>query len=607
MAYTADRLYNEVIRKEMAVLSSKVKVRDIVGYLPCLTITDREEIEAKRESAGNYCAMMVLLDNLRRRENWPGQFITALQQIEQTALANLISDAYNNIRGIHTAPVPAPAPAPASAPASAHVPAASVPIPAPSPAEPSATFTTATIHKIPCSTPPLLTPSVQTPAQTSTSSPINSASRPHSNKTASDSADGHAEVSAPDAPVHTPPRSAHPTKPVLSVIAPDARPPFPVSAPTLTPSAGQSEVSVDARETPTPGISNGLTNVALSGPSSHGPTVPSNPTSYEVNKPDTTSQSSVLPEKVLAATSTSVQHPVQDTNPPETVLARDSQNNPTNSQVGEGVHTSFLTNCRSQGTAQASPSASSGAAAGCSLNFATENEENFSKPGVLQEEEPVSFSSDPSLQFSNMTAESSPSQPARPQAVPNRGEEPVNEHVSVTNSLSSSSTTVPSLYVSDHVGPVQNSIPRAFENGFPEGGNGSYPHQPVEDHYDSLQTRGHVVQFSENPSLQNLSGQPLSMVRQTTIDNSQQISVGIQRNNASEQAGSAASFTTYAGPPQSTFHQSELNASNQVNLPRSELRVESQGVLHQFQSNSHLIAAAAFGMAAVFVALKFKH
>lgn len=62
----------------------------------------QEEIEAKRESAGNYCAMMLLLDNLRRRENWPGQFITALQQIEQPGLANLISDAYNKIRGIHS-------------------------------------------------------------------------------------------------------------------------------------------------------------------------------------------------------------------------------------------------------------------------------------------------------------------------------------------------------------------------------------------------------------------------------------------------------------------------------------------------------------------------
>ncbi|TSW48770.1 Pantothenate kinase 3 [Bagarius yarrelli] len=498
MAFAADKLFNEVIRKEMAVLASKVKVRDIVAYLPCLTITDREEIEAKREIAGNYCAIMVLLDNLRRRENWPEQFITALQQIEQPELSSLISDAYNRIRGIHAAPPPAPAPAPAAAPptpapcsatVSAHA-AASAPfipasspaepsatiaaqavasapsIPAPSPAEPSATVTTATIHKIPCSTLPQLTPLVQTSAQSSTSSPMNSALSSNPNKAAPDSAGGYAGDPAQVAPVHTPPKSTEP-----------------VSAPTFTPFVRQSEVSVDARETPMLGISDSLTNAAISGSSSLGPTVPTNPTSYKVNQPANTSQSSALTQKVPKAASFSVKHPVQDTNPPGTGLARDSQNNTTMNQSQEP----------SQRTAQAPPSASSGA-------FANENQENFSKPGVLREEEPVSFISDPSLQISNMTADSSFIQSARPQAVPSRGEEPVQSlgHVSV------------------HVGSVQNFTPSAFENGFPEVGNSSYSHQPVEDCYESLQTGRHVVQFSENPSLPNLSGQPLSVVSQTT-------------------------------------------------------------------------------------------
>lgn len=62
----------------------------------------QEEIEAKRETAGNYCAMMVLLDNLRRRENWPAQFISALQTCEQWALANELSEAYDRLRGTHS-------------------------------------------------------------------------------------------------------------------------------------------------------------------------------------------------------------------------------------------------------------------------------------------------------------------------------------------------------------------------------------------------------------------------------------------------------------------------------------------------------------------------
>lgn len=62
----------------------------------------QEEIEAKRETHGNYNAMMVLLDNLQRRENWPDQFISALRTCEQSALANKINEEYDKIRGIHS-------------------------------------------------------------------------------------------------------------------------------------------------------------------------------------------------------------------------------------------------------------------------------------------------------------------------------------------------------------------------------------------------------------------------------------------------------------------------------------------------------------------------
>lgn len=41
MAYVGERLYDEFIRKNMANLASRVKVREIVPYLACLTNTDR--------------------------------------------------------------------------------------------------------------------------------------------------------------------------------------------------------------------------------------------------------------------------------------------------------------------------------------------------------------------------------------------------------------------------------------------------------------------------------------------------------------------------------------------------------------------------------------
>ncbi|XP_053476951.1 mitochondrial antiviral-signaling protein [Ictalurus furcatus] len=705
MAYAGDRLYKEVIRKMMGDLATKVRVREIIAYLPCLTLSDREEIEAKRETYGNYNAMMVLLDNLQRRENWPDQFISALRTCEQWALANKISEEYDKIRGIHTqrrtaaaasAPVlPAVASvSPAAPPAPAPAPAAAVPSPAPAPAEASATVTTATIHSVPCSTPPFLTTSVEASAQPATPL-INSPPGPYSNIAAPASTEAPALVSAPDALVHAPPESAQPAEPPLSVLASDARPPSPVSAPTLTPSIGQSEVPgasapinsspepcsniaspamteapalvsalensvqphrkpahpaeppllvphaippspvsapevtpsvgqrevpVDSRKTPTLGISGGPTNTALSGQSSiTACTLPTSP------------QKSNVPVAVVESSSY-VKHPIQDSSPHGTVLGQDSQNNPTITQV---VHTAVSPNCQtqetSQRTAQATPSASTDAVAGCLSNLAAENEENFSKPDVLRGEEPFSVSSD-RLQISHMTMERSPFQP---QAVPNpyRAEEPVDESVSVTTDdpmFSSSTTAVLSQHVSDSVVPVQNSAPRALENGFQEV---PCPNQPVEDHYESicqsLQTRVHIVKVSEGRSVQNLSGQPPSMVRPTTArlnDNGktesivqsisedqpsrhiQDISQCIQENNASEQASPSAGLTTYAEPAYpATVQKSELKASGQINIPQSEQREESQGVLQRFQSSSHLIVAAAVCMAAVFVAWRLKY
>lgn len=297
-------------------------------------------------------------------------------------------------------------------------------------------------------------------------------------------------------------------------------------------------------------------------------------------------------------------------------------------QVGERVHTALLPNCQTQepshGRAQVSPSASSDAVAGCLTNFPDENEENFSKPGVLRGEEPLSVSSDISLQISNITMERSPVQPARPQAVPNshRGDEQLNETVSVTTDnpmISSSTATLPTQCVSDSAAPVQNSIPRTLENGFPEDSS-SYPHQPVEDYYESLQiepgTRVHVFEFSEEP-LQNLNDQPSSMVRQTTTCSSHNSETESlvwpvheaqlnQEISQSKHTRPATSSATHTGSASATFQESELNVSGQTNIIQSEQTEESHGVLHRFQSNSHLIAAAAIGITALFVALKLK-
>ncbi|KAM8914319.1 LOW QUALITY PROTEIN: mitochondrial antiviral-signaling protein [Spinachia spinachia] len=100
MSFVSDRLYNGYLRRNMSTIVSKVKVREIMIHLPCLTPHDRENIEAKRETNGNFDSMVLLLDCLKRRENWPQQFIDALEACEQTSLAAEIRAEYDALRGV---------------------------------------------------------------------------------------------------------------------------------------------------------------------------------------------------------------------------------------------------------------------------------------------------------------------------------------------------------------------------------------------------------------------------------------------------------------------------------------------------------------------------
>ncbi|XP_041669477.1 mitochondrial antiviral-signaling protein isoform X1 [Cheilinus undulatus] len=99
MAYARDKLYKGYLRRNMPTIVSKVKVREILPHLPCLTDHDRETVEAKRETYGNYDGMMLLLDCLKRRENWPEEFISALEACEHPTIAAEIRAEYESLKG----------------------------------------------------------------------------------------------------------------------------------------------------------------------------------------------------------------------------------------------------------------------------------------------------------------------------------------------------------------------------------------------------------------------------------------------------------------------------------------------------------------------------
>ncbi|KAJ8271815.1 hypothetical protein COCON_G00106740 [Conger conger] len=143
MSFASDRLYDGYIRRNMGTLVSKVKVREIMPHLSCLTPSDRDEIDAKRETTGNYNAMQLLLDCLKRRENWPEEFIKALECCEQWTLASEIRAEYESLRpnaapvapAVNAHPSPPPDPSPPNYPVQAplQTPKVENPLPQPDP------------------------------------------------------------------------------------------------------------------------------------------------------------------------------------------------------------------------------------------------------------------------------------------------------------------------------------------------------------------------------------------------------------------------------------------------------------------------------------------
>uniref|UniRef100_A0A3Q3DD29 Mitochondrial antiviral signaling protein n=1 Tax=Hippocampus comes TaxID=109280 RepID=A0A3Q3DD29_HIPCM len=99
MSFASDQLYNGYLRTNMPTIVTKVKVRQIVVHLPCLTDYDRETIEAKREMCGNFNGMVLLLDCLKRRDSWPEHFIRALEKCEHGAIAAEIRAEYDKLLG----------------------------------------------------------------------------------------------------------------------------------------------------------------------------------------------------------------------------------------------------------------------------------------------------------------------------------------------------------------------------------------------------------------------------------------------------------------------------------------------------------------------------
>uniref|UniRef100_UPI003AB0D643 mitochondrial antiviral-signaling protein isoform X1 n=2 Tax=Centroberyx gerrardi TaxID=166262 RepID=UPI003AB0D643 len=208
MAFARDKLYNGYLRRKMALIASNVKAREIVPHLPCLTTSDREEIEAKRETSGNYAAMQHLLDCLRRRENWPEEFIAALEACEQRTMAAEIRAEYNSLRGPNN----------------------------PSPPSPPTTVVMAHVHPAPSASRPVSAPES---SQAAVSPPPEAAAPPEPATRASPPPEAPLQPEAPpnpDTPPPPPPKAAPSSEPAPQLPqSPQARATPPPSTPPPSP------------------------------------------------------------------------------------------------------------------------------------------------------------------------------------------------------------------------------------------------------------------------------------------------------------------------------------------------------------------------------------
>ncbi|XP_051772343.1 mitochondrial antiviral-signaling protein [Ctenopharyngodon idella] len=596
MSLTREQFYNKAIRSNLARFSSTVKVRDILPHLPCLTITDREEVEAKRETSGNFTAMQTLLDNLRRRENWPDEFITALRNCEHRELADEMSDAYDRIRGIKNnaapaAPVPRPAPTPAPSFSSAGA---------------TASVTTATVHTVPVTTSPLLNPPARdVPAH---STPPSNNAAPEPSPAPVPKVPETQQVQNLPTPVPAPslePVSQAEIAPV--VVAPSQAPPSAVISVSKVPThTGPAENKTPILDTPDGlALTDQSTTSSLSGETvlstSSAQASSSSTSPIQITKPCTTSQSSQMSENIqvpitVKDTDTSEKLPVQDTNPPlreeRTIQEPEEISDPTANELVQRNNTvvlpAFNGQTNSTSTGQATSSAPTEVVAHPPSSI---EQEYFSKPGILQYSEP---------------------QQNRAEALPVLPEEPcsvVSDDLEISRATESSTEPGRSTSLAEQTSTAIASPDSASWslNDAPHIAAPSTPNQPEEDHYESFcpsQTMVNVIRFAEEPPAENLNGQPPSMLQRSRVISENHIGT----ENVvplSDPSGNDSEASDRKKSASTNYREEESNA-RPATILQPELREEGYQELFRI-NNYQLVAAAGIALSAVFLAWKLKH
>lgn len=584
MSLTREQFYKMAIRPNMARFATDLKVGEILAHLPCLTISDRDEIEAKKSHSGNFNAVQTLLDNLRRRENWIDEFITALRNCEKEKLADEMSDIYDSIRGITSAPKPTDTPAPPSTGA-------------------TATVTTATVHTVPPTPPPLLIPP---PGD----SPVYSTAPSNPATQAPSPAPAPSPVPVLQVPetqqvqqVHSPAPAPTPEPVSQAEITP------PVIAPPDVPSPIQSKVPTHTGEafTRTPvsraldGLGFTITSTAGESPisTSGAQASTSNTSQIQLTRPCSPSQSSgnIQVQTEVKDMDTSEKLPVQDTNSPmrqeRTFQGPEEMSDPTANEVVQRHNIVRLpvlnAQTNSNRTSQTTTSIHTEVVAHAPHFI---EPEYFSKPGTLQIPEP---------------------QQNRAGTLPVLQEDPcslVSGDLEISRETASSTESRQVTSLAEQTSISSTSTPPS--NNPPYTSAPLTNNQPEEDHYESVcgnQTLCQVFYVAEEPPAENLNGQPPSMLLHSRVTSEEPPTLNHVGTESVAHICVPSGHVAGASDHKSTTviaREQECNAATAATIQQPEQREEGRPELFRI-NNVHVVAAAGIALSAVFLAWKLNH
>lgn len=183
----------------------------------------------------------------------------------------------------------------------------------------------------------------------------------------------------------------------------------------------------------------------------------------------------------------------------------------------------------------------------------------------------------------------------------------VSDDLEISRSVGSSTEPGRSTSLAEQTSTAIASLDSASWCEPPDIAAPSTPNQPEEDHYESFcpsQTLVNEIRFAEEPSAENLNGQPPSMLQHSRVISENHI--GTDNVVTLSDPHGHDSEASDRKKSASTNYQEEESNARPATILQPELREDGYRELFR-KNNYQLVAAAGIALSAVFLAWKLKH